>query len=76
LIAYKTYGVSAGVSAGGVVSAGVSAGGVVSSVVSAGGAVVVSVSFAVSAQPLMTIAVTTSIEAKNFFIFFVSQKVT
>jgi len=57
---------SAGVSAGGVVSAGVSAGGVVPSfVVSAGGADVVSD----LAQPLMTIAVTTSIKAKNFFIF-------
>jgi hypothetical protein len=62
------------VSAGGVVSAGVSAGGVVSSVVVAGGVVVVS--FAESAQPLMTIAETTSIGAKNFFIVLVSQKVT
>jgi hypothetical protein len=61
----ETYFVSAGVSAGGVVSAGVSAGGVVSFVVSAAG-VVVSSDFA---QPLMTIAVTTSIKAKNFFIF-------
>jgi hypothetical protein len=53
------------VSAGGVVSAGVSAGGVVSAGVSAGGAVVVSD----LAQPLMTIAVTTSIKANNFFMF-------
>jgi hypothetical protein len=44
---------------------------VVSSVdVSAGGVV------AGFAQPLMTIAVTTSIKAINFFIFYVSLKVT
>jgi hypothetical protein len=71
-LATNYYFVSAGVSAGGVVSAGVSTGGVVSFVVSAGGAVVESG----LAQPLMTIAVTTSIKAKNFFIFYVSQKVT
>jgi hypothetical protein len=56
---------SAGVSAGGVVSASVSAGPVVSFVVSAGGSVVESV----FAQPLMTIAMTTSIKAKILFIF-------
>jgi hypothetical protein len=62
----NAYFVSAGVSAGGVVSDGVSAGGVVSFVVSAGGVVVASSDLA---QPLMTIAVTTSIMAKSFFIF-------
>jgi hypothetical protein len=66
----SNYFVSAGVSAGGVVSAGVSAGGVVSAGLLAGGVV------SDFAQPLMTIAVTTSIKAKNFFIFYVSQKVT
>jgi hypothetical protein len=67
LLRGDAYFVSAGVSAGGVVSAGVSAGGVVSVAVSAGGVVAESVSDL--AQPLMTIAVTTSIMAKSFFIF-------